>query len=583
MRDAATLARPLLAALSALALLAVGPWPRPKMVISPPMGIGRHGMVVTEQRYASQVGLDVLKHGGNAVDAAVAVAYALAVVDPCCGNIGGGGFMLVRMHDGRSAFIDFREVAPARATPSMYLDKHGNVVPGRSTKGWLSIGVPGTVAGMETARKRFGTMSRAALMAPAIALAKDGFTFTGGDLIPFHGSLAEGYSGAYTFAKQANLRAIWMPNGHLPVPGQVVKQPELARTLEEISRGGAAAFYRGPIARAIVAASNAHGGILSMRDFADYHTVVSTPTACDYHGYKIISSPPPSSGGVTICEILHIVAPYPFTQWGWHSIKETHYLVEAERRAYADRNAYLGDPAFGAEPIAQLLSQSYAAKLRAQILPDRATPSSEVHPGLGVHWHEHRDTTHFSIVDRWGNAVGVTYTLNDWFGAGVMAGTTGFFLNDEMDDFTSKPGVPNMYGLVQGKVNDIEPFKHPLSSMSPTIVLHGGKLFMVTGSPGGSRIITITLETILNAVDFGMNAMQAVDAPRIHMQWLPDEIQYEPGAFAPTVMLALEKEGYRLKQIPTWGSAQAIIVDPKTGVLEGGSDRRHPAGAALGY
>jgi len=576
-------ARPSLAALSALALLAVGPWPRPKMPISPPMGIGRHGMVVTEQRYASQVGLDVLKHGGNAVDAAVAVAYALAVVDPCCGNIGGGGFMLVRMHDGRSAFIDFREVAPARATPAMYLDKHGNVVPGRSTKGWLSIGVPGTVAGMETARKRFGTMSRAALMAPAIALAKNGFTFAGGDLIPFHGSLAEGYSGAYTFAKQANLRAIWMPNGHLPVPGQVVKQPELARTLEEISRGGAAAFYRGPIARAIVAASNAHGGILSMRDFADYHTVVSTPTACDYHGYKIISSPPPSSGGVTICEILHIVAPYPFTQWGWHSVKETHYLVEAERRAYADRNAYLGDPAFGSEPIAQLLSQSYAAKLRAQILPDRATPSSEVHPGLGVHWHEHRDTTHFSIVDRWGNAVGVTYTLNDWFGSGVMAGTTGFFLNDEMDDFTSKPGVPNMYGLVQGKVNAIEPFKHPLSSMSPTIVLHGGKLFMVTGSPGGSRIITITLETILNAVDFGMTAMQAVDAPRIHMQWLPDEIQYEPGALAPTVILALEKEGYRMKQIPTWGSAQAIIVDPTTGVLEGGSDRRHPAGAALGY
>lgn len=284
-----------------------------------------------------------------------------------------------------------------------------------------------------------------------------------------------------------------------------------------------------------------------------------------------------------MCEILNIVAPYPFAKWGWHSLKETHYLIEAERRAYADRNTYLGDPMFQKNPTAQLLSSSYAAKLRASIAPNRATPSSQVHPGLSVSVHENNDTTHFSIVDAYGNAVAVTYTLNDWFGADVIAGNTGFFLNDEMDDFTSKPGAPNMYGLVQGRVNDIQPGKRPLSSMSPTMVTKHGKLVMVTGSPGGSRIITITLETILNALDFGMNVQQSVDAPRIHMQWLPDQIEYEPGAFSRATMEALRTEGYTLKMIPSWGSAQAIFIDTKTGMRYGGTDRRHPAGAALGY
>ncbi|HTX58851.1 MAG TPA: gamma-glutamyltransferase [Verrucomicrobiae bacterium] len=547
------------------------------------LAVGRHAMVATEQHYATQAGVDVLRDGGNAVDAAVAVAYALAVVDPCCGNIGGGGFMLVRMHDGRERFIDFREKAPLRATRDMYLDAHGNVVPFRSTKGWLAVGVPGTVLGMETARKEFGTMSRAALMAPAIALARDGFVFEKGDLLPFDGSKTEGYSGAYGFSGQPNVRAIFMPHGAFPVPGTVLRQPQLARTLETIAAGGADAFYRGPIAKAVVAASERNGGLLTMRDFSGYTVDESAPVHCSYQGYEIASAPPPSSGGVTLCEILNVVAPYPLASWGWHSLQSLHYVTEAERRAYADRNSYLGDPAFVKDPVAQLLSPAYAAKLRASISPDRATPSVDVKPGLGTLAHENGETTHFSIVDRWGNAVGVTFTINDWFGAGIIAGDTGFFLNDEMDDFTSKAGVPNMFGLVQGERNDIEPGKRPLSSMTPTIVTKDGRLVMVTGSPGGSRIITIVLETILDALVYGMNAQQAVDAPRTHMQWLPDRIEYEPGAIAPAVATGLRAMGYALQEIPMWGSAQAVVVDPKTGIRYGGTDRRRLEGEALGY
>ncbi len=541
-----------------------------------------HAMVVSEQHLASQAGIDVLKAGGNAVDAAVAVGYALAVVDPCCGNIGGGGFMLIRMHDGRERFVDFREKAPLRATRDMYLDAQGNVVPGRSVRGWLAIGVPGTVMGLNRALSEYGTMQRARVMAPAIALARDGYVLDDGDLIPFNGAAAQGYTGASTFS-QPNVKAIWMADGALPRAGQRIVQTNLAHSLELISKDGDDAFYRGPIARAVVAASEANGGLLSMEDFAKYTVDESQPLHCNYHGLDVISSPPPSSGGVTLCQILNIVAPYPFAQWGWHSTQETHYLVEAERRAYADRNAYLGDPAFVQDPIAQLLDPAYAARLRAEIAPQRATPSSEVKPGLNISVHENGETTHYSIVDSAGNAVAVTYTINNWFGASVIAGDTGFFLNDEMDDFTSKPGVPNMFGLVQGAMNDIQPGKRPLSSMAPTIVLRGGKLAMVTGSPGGSRIITIALETILNVYDFGMNAQRAVDAPRVHMQWLPDRVQYEPNALSSGTLEALRGDGYAFEEVPFWGSAQAIVVDLATGMLQGGTDRRRPSGAALGY
>lgn len=468
------------------------------------------------------------------MDAAIAVAYALAVVDQCCGNIGGGGFMLIRLDDGRERFLDFRETAPLRATPTMFLDSAGNVRLEASRKGWLAVGVPGTVAGMERARREFATMSRARLMAPAIALARE-------------------------------------------------THPRLARTLQLIAEKGSDSFYRGSIARAIVRASDANGGILTLRDFSEYRVEESQPIHCTFDGYDLISAPPPSSGGVTLCEILNILTPYPLQRWGRHGFLSLHYVTEAERRAFADRNAYLGDPDFVTNPVAELLAPPYAAKLRSEILPDRATPSIDVRPGLGPASSEGEETTHYSIVDRWGNAVAVTYTLNDWFGAGVMAGDTGFFLNDEMDDFTSKPGVANMYGLVQGERNAIEPGKRPLSSMTPTIVTQGGALRMVAGSPGGPRIITTVLETLLNVLIYGMSAQTAVDAPRTHMQWLPDELEYEPGAFNAETAGALRQMGYALREVPQWGSSQAIVVNPRTGLLEGGSDRRTPAGSAAGY
>ncbi len=517
----------------------------------------RHAMVATAQHEATRVGVDILKLGGNAIDAAVAVGYALAVTDPCCGNIGGGGFMLIRLHGGRERFIDFRERAPLRATRAMYLDAQGNVRPSASRKGWLSVGVPGTVAGLETARREFGTMSRTQLLAPAVGLARDGFVFTATDVpIPVSGA---------------------------PQPGRRFRQAQLANTLELISRKGSDAFYRGPIARAVVAASDANGGILAMSDFTHYRVEETAPLHCSFDGYQISSAPPPSSGGVTLCEILNIVKPYSLKGWGWHDPHAIHYVTEAERLAYADRNAYLGDPDFVRNPIAQLLAPAYAAKLRATIQSDRATPSVDVHPGLHPNANEGSDTTHYSIVDRWGNAVAVTYTLNDAFGAGIIAGGTGFFLNDEMDDFTAKPGTPNMYGLVQGAANDIEPGKQPLSSMTPTIVSKDDHLRMVTGSPGGSRIITIVLETILNVLVYGMNAQAAVDAPRTHMQWLPDQLQYEPRAFTEGTGKRLARMGYVMRPVARWGSAQAIVIDPQTGELESGSDRRTPAGSAEGY
>ena len=537
-------------------------------------------MVATEQHDATDVGIAVLRDGGNAVDAAVAIGYALAVVDPCCGNIGGGGFMLVRRHDGYERFINFRETAPQRATSTMYLDASGNVRTAASRKGWSAIGVPGTVAGLEAARREFGTMSRQRLMAPAIALARNGYVLDAGDLVPFTAS--EGYGGANGLSQQPNVAGIFLPGGHAPSAGTRFVQTRLARTLATISRDGETAFYRGAIARAVVAASERNGGILSLDDFARYRVEESAPVHCRFGAYDIASAPPPSSGGITLCEILNIVAPYPLQMWGWHDLRELHVVTEAERLAYADRNAYLGDPDFVRDPIAQLLSPAYAQQRRALIRPDRATPSVDVRAGLNDDG-EGRETTHYSIVDRFGNAVSVTYTINDWFGAGVIAGDTGFFLNDEMDDFTAKPGVANMYGLVQGAANAIAPGKRPLSSMAPSIVTENGRLRMVTGSPGGGRIITVVLETMLNALTYGMSAQHAVDAPRTHMQWLPDEIQYEPHALTGDTAAALRTMGYVLHEIPAWGSAQAVVIDPRSGLLEGGSDRRAPAGSAAGY
>lgn len=545
-----------------------------------------HGMVITAQHLASEVGLRILKEGGNAIDAAVAVGYALAVVDPCCGNIGGGGFMTLHLADGRNVFINFRERAPLKATRDMYLDAAGNVVPGRSTRGYLAAGVPGTVLGLDTALKQYGTMSRKQVMAPAIALADHGYVLTSGDvaLLTGHGSRGDldALSGpSRLFAQQPNIARIFLKDGKALKMGDRLVQKNLAKTLRLIEHGGPDAFYRGPIARQIVHASEQHGGLLSMADFSDYTVEQSKPIECDYHGYHVISAPPPSSGGTTLCEILNIIEPYPLARLGFHSAQATHDMVEAMRHAYVDRNTLLGDPDFVKAPLAELLSKDYAARLREAILPDRATPSDQVKPGVAPH--EGTNTTHYSVVDSKGNAVSTTYTINRYFGALVMAGSTGFFLNDEMDDFTSKPGVPNLYGLVQGENNAIAPGKRPLSSMAPSIVTKNGKLFMVFGSPGGSRIITIALETFINVVDYGMSIQQAVDAPRFHHQWQPDVIQYEPHAFSPGTMTELRSMGYQFKAYAPWGSVEAILIDPATGHLYGGVDDRHPGGAARGY
>ena len=536
--------------------------------------IARHAMVVTDQHLATEVGLRILKEGGNAVDAAVAVGYALAVVNPCCGNIGGGGFMVIHLASGKNLFLDFREKAPLNATPTMYQNAKGEVVPGLSTKSFLSVGVPGTVMGLNAALKRYGTMPLARVMAPAIKLARDGYVLEQGDVNVFDTHVKQ-------FARHPNVAAIFLNHGKPYIAGERLRQPQLAKTLQLLARDGSAAFYRGSIARAIVASSEAHGGILSMKDLADYSVAWDEPVQCEYHGYTIVSDPPPSSGGTTICEILQILAPYPLAKWGYGSVDSLHYLIEAERRAFADRNSDLGDPAFVRNPVAKLISQEHAAQLRATILPDKATPSSQIKGNLDTH--EGTDTTHYSIVDAHGNAVAVTYTINFLFGSDYIAGDTGFFLNDEMDDFTSKPGVANAFGLVQGTANQIEPGKRPLSSMAPTIVLRGKRLYMVTGSPGGSTIISTTLESFLNVAEFGMNVQQAVDAPRVHEQWYPDKVFVEPGLLTAAVRRRLEEMGYRFKVVRSWGADEAIAVDPKTHLLEGANDRRRPAGLAAGY
>ncbi|HZX70716.1 MAG TPA: gamma-glutamyltransferase [Rhodanobacter sp.] len=534
----------------------------------------RHAMVVSAQHLATEAGVNILKQGGNAVDAAVAVGYALAVVHPCCGNIGGGGFMLVHLASGKSVFLDFREKAPLKASATMYQDADGNVIKGKSTGTWLGVAVPGTVMGLDAALKKYGTMPLATVIAPAIKLASDGFVLQQGDVNILN-------ERATDFARHPNVAATFLNHGKPYVAGERLRQTQLAQTLKQIEQDGDTAFYRGDIARAVVKASQANGGILSMQDFADYTVHWDSPVRCDYQGYTIVSAPPPSSGGTTICEILQIIEPYPLAKWGYGSVNSVHYLVEAERRAFADRNTYLGDPAFVHNPIDQLLSPEHATKLRASIDPDKATPSSAIKGSLGPA--EGNNTTHYSVVDAHGNAVAVTYTINYLFGVGQIAGDTGFFLNNEMDDFTSKPGVPNSFGLVQGKINQIEPGKRPLSSMSPTIVLRDGKLTMVTGSPGGSTIISTTLESFLNVTAFGMNMQQAVNAPRLHHQWLPDVVLVEPGLLAPKVQTRLEAMGHHFKTVKSWGAAEAILVNPKTGLLEGANDRRRPAGLAAGY
>jgi gamma-glutamyltranspeptidase/glutathione hydrolase len=455
----------------------------------------------------------------------------------------------------------------------MFQDADGNVVEGRSTDTYLGVGVPGTVMGFATALKTYGTMSLRQVIAPAIKLAREGYILQQGDVDSLESRTDD-------FAKHANVAAIFLNHGKPFKVGERLVQKDLAHTLELIATGGTKAFYEGPIARAVVKGSDANGGILSLRDFADYTAQWEKPIQCEYHGYTVVSAPPPSSGGTTLCLILQIIKPYPLAQWGYGSVNSVHYLVEAERRAFADRNTYLGDPAFVHNPIDTLLSDAHAAKLRATIKPDKATPSSEIQGSLGAPEGNH--TTHYSVVDKDGNAVAVTYTVNFLFGNKQIAGDTGFFLNDEMDDFTGKPGVANGAGLVQGVINQVEPGKRPLSSMTPTIVLRDGKPFMLTGSPGSATIISSTLESFLNVVDFGMNMQQAVNAPRLHQQWYPDVVYVGQGLLTPKSQQTLEAMGYQFKKF-SGGAVEAILLNPKTGLLEGANDPRRPAGLAAGY
>lgn len=540
------------------------------------------GMVVSAQHLATQVGVNILRRGGSAIDAAVAVGYALAVVYPAAGNLGGGGFMTILFADGRKTFIDFREKAPRAASRDMYLDKDANVIKGLSTIGWLAVGVPGTVSGLEYARKKYGTMTRAALIEPAIELAEDGFILEQGDI----DMLA---SATEDFRRVPAAGEIFLHKGRPFVAGQRLVQRDLADTLRSIRKQGVDGFYRGKTGTAIVKASWAGGGIIDQEDLNRYKTREFPPIECDYRAYHVISAPPPSSGGVAICEMLNILEGYPLRELGWGSAQALHYEIEAMRHAFVDRNSLLGDPDFVSNPIGELIAKSYAAKIRDAIKPDKAGISSEIRQGVPPH--EGSNTTHFSIIDDAGNAVSMTYTLNDWFGARVVAAGTGVLLNDEMDDFTPNADGANIYGVVQGDANAIAPGKTPLSSMSPTIITKDGKPVLILGTPGGSRIITTVLQTILNVIDFQMNIQEAVDAPRIHHQWLPDVTNVERYALSPDTRRVLESMGYRFDTSPPANHVAAIIVGaPSIGGTAigrnrfyGANDPRGDTGRALGY
>ncbi len=596
-------------------------------------------MAVATQHLSAEVGAAILGAGGNAVDAAVAMGYAEAVVDPCCGNLGGGGFMVLHLANGRDRFLNFREMAPAAATRDMFLDAKGRPVRGASLVGWDAAGVPGTVLGLDTALREYGRLPRAQVMAPAIALARDGFVLSQADTDILAVRTAR-------FRQDPELARIFLrPDGAPLEAGDRLVQPALARTLEAIAARGPDAFYRGGAADAVAAASLGGGGVMTAADLAGYRVTESAPLACQYRGLLVLSAPPPSSGGVVLCEALQVLSGYDVASLGFHSAAQAHLLAEVLRHVYFDRNTSLGDPAFVSSPLDVLLSPAHAQAIRDSIGPratastalrsgvaphdvppavwrDRplaangepetdgrtaadgqaaesgradaraapgepateranaggrvgsqssavAPPSSAASPDAGAADGEKPQTTHFSVADGEGNAVAVTTTLNGLFGAGVMAPGTGFLLNDEMDDFTTVPGGANLFGLVQGPVNEIAPGKRPLSSMAPTILMRDGRVAMVVGSPGGSRIISIVLQTILNVVDFGMGARQAVDAPRLHQQWLPDRIEAEPYALSPDTAALLRAMGYAVEERTPWGAAEMVLVGPRR--QEGGA------------
>lgn len=535
--------------------------------------IAKNGMVASEQELATQIGVDILKAGGNAVDAAVAVGFALAVALPNAGNIGGGGFMMV--HDassGKDIALDFREVAPRGASRNMYLDASGKVIDGKSLFTHYAVGVPGTVAGMTHALSRWGSMPLARVMAPAIALADKGY--------PVSVTLAKTLDQEKkNMGRWPATQAVFWRNGAPLQTGQRLVQKDLAQSLRLISQQGAKAFYEGAIAQKIVAEMAPHANALSLQDLREYKVAEREPVRGSYRGYQIVTMPPPSSGGAHLIQILNMMERWPMNQWGADSAQSVHYMTEAMKLAYADRSEYLGDPDFVKIPLKGLISKGYASELAASIKPQQARPAKDIRPGRPQPY-ESDQTTHYSVVDKAGNAVAVTYTLNTNFGSGIVAKGTGILLNNEMDDFSAKPGVANAYGLVGGDANAVQAGKRPLSSMTPTLVLKDGKPVLVTGSPGGARIITTVLQQVVNHIDFGMNPAEAAATPRFHHQWTPDELRVEKG-FSPDTLALLKQWGHKVALKASMGRTQTIEI--RDGLLRGASDPRNPDGKTMGY
>lgn len=536
-------------------------------------------MVVCAHPIAAQVGVDIMRKGGNAIDAAIATQFALAIVFPEAGNIGGGGFMVYREAQGQSFALDYRERAPALAHPDMYLDESGNVITGLSTEGHLASGIPGSVDGMIEAHKKFGTLPWATLVQPAIDLALNGHRLT--KRAAQHLNEVQDNLKKYNSTPPEFLIKVW-------IEGDTIRWVDLGHTLERIRDSGRAGFYEGKTADDLVAEMKRGNGIITHDDLKNYKSRWLDPLLGSYKEYKIISMPPPSSGGIVLLQMLKLIESFPLRNWEHNSVKSIHLITEVERRAFADRSFYLGDPSFFVVPVDNLLDNQYIHERMSTFNDSHATPSSEVNPGK-IRGYESTETTHISIIDKYGNAVAVTTTLNDWFGSKVVVSGSGFFLNDEMDDFSAKPGVPNMYGVTGGEANKIEPGKTMLSSMTPTIIEKNGKLFMIAGSPGGSRIITSVFQVVLNVVDHDMGMQEAVDAKRFHSQWLPDAIFPESGLLQQKDSLLLTQFGHTIrplsdleKGLTKVGRTDCILILPN-GKLEGGADRSRGDDAAKGF
>ncbi|MEL4339455.1 gamma-glutamyltransferase [Shewanella xiamenensis] len=534
----------------------------------------KHGMVASQETLASRTGVEILKQGGNAVDAAVAVAFSLAVTLPRAGNIGGGGFMLVHLaKENKTIAIDYREMAPSKAKKDIFLDENGDAVTKLSREHGLAVGVPGTVMGMSLALEKYGTMTMAQVTAPAIKMAQEGISVSP--------DLAVSLAGLkHRMSQWPSTAAIfYKADGSDFQVDDILKQPELAHSLQLIAEKGTKGFYEGETAEKLVKAVQEAGGIITLEDLKHYKAVEREPVRGQYRGYEVVSMPPPSSGGVHIIEMLNVLQQFPIDKFGHNTAQTIHVMAETMKHAYADRSEYLGDPDFYKVPVKQLTDKDYAQKIASQIALNKTTPSEEIKPG-NLAPYESDQTTHFSVVDKWGNAVSNTYTLNFSYGSGLVAKGTGILLNNEMDDFSAKPGTPNGYGLVGGDANAVEGNKRPLSSMSPTIVMKDGKPFLVTGSPGGSRIITTTLQIIMNVIDHGLNIAEASNAARVHHQWLPDELRVETSLNRDTISL-LEAKGHKVSVQSAMGSTQSIMVTDQ-GIF-GATDPRHSGSEAVGY